>query len=1174
MYILAATQKNRMELYKKINNVMGWVVLLFATIVYAMTLESSGSFWDCGEFVPCCFKLQVPHSPGAPLFVMIGRMFTLFAMGDKGMVAPMVNFMSGLSTALAMMFIYWTTTHLAGKVFFKNKETDYTMPNIVMVIGAGAIAAACATFLDSMWFSAVEGEVYALSQFFMGFIVWAIMKWDSLDEKDKQADRWLILICYMVGLSIGVHLLSLLALPFIALVYYYKRFNKTNIWGFLIANAIGFIVLFFAMKFVISYTQSFMGGFDKFFVNSLGMPFWSGAFVFILIWVALLGFGIYYTQFLHGKGNWDTIALVVGIVAAVGIAYGVGSSAITFILIAAVLVGIALLSYYYAYPNKFQAWNLGLLCAAFMYIGYMSYALIPIRASINPPIDMGRPVDPFSIKAYVDREQYGDRPLLWGPDYTASGADINGTKETGEKWYKSGNKYVSGGMKYEYTFRDEACMLFPRMGFWQEESKKPGYKVWLNPGTQLIDRKSNSVVQEFDPGQQDYANQIVQQHNQSDPGRYTLKDKITQWDNIRFFFKYQIGYMYFRYFMWNFAGKEDDIQGTYANDNGRWICGIPFIDNLGGAFFTPELPQDHLSPQLAENKGRNKFYLIPFLLGVIGFVYTLYRNDKVFLLVLVLFGVTGVLQLIYQNEPPIEPRERDYALAGSFWAYCIWIGFGIMAIAEFIRSKVKNADMPVVLAVIVVCASAPYLMGSQGWDDHSRHGRYTTRDLAKDYLESCAPNALLFTQGDNDTYPLWYAQEVEGIRNDVRVINLSLIGVDWYIEQLKYRWNNSPPVKISFKDEQIEGNHRDVIRYSAAGGISETTPLELKKVMQWVASEDKDKKAVNQQGEEENYLPTKTVFIEVDSSKVRSLNMVADKDMGKVVPRMQWTIGGQLLKNDLLTLDMVANNIMDRPIYYAVSVAPDAYEGMDKYFQLEGMAYRIVPIENPGHNSQSCPVRTDACYHNMVDKFGFGGIKENPNIYLDENILRMTMNLRGNYARLAQSLIEEGDKAKAIKALDHSLLEMPKERIPYNFFVAQYPSLYYSAGDSAKARKLTKDMWVSAKEEIAYYQYAFGLVMERAKNGGDRNEEAMLSQGKFIQENRGLQEQLYLMQILYQAAKTFERPEVADALQKEFDDLEMVFEPARKAQMQQMKQKQQQQQQGQQQGQQGPGPNQ
>jgi MFS family permease len=1092
-----------MELYKKINNVAGWLVLLFATVVYALTLESSGSFWDCGEFVPCCFKLEVPHSPGAPLFVLIGRMFTFLAMGDTTKVAIMVNFMSGLSTAFAMMFVYWSITHLASKVFFKNKETDYTMPNIIAVVGSGIIGAACATFLDSMWFSAVEGEVYALSQFFMGFIVWAILKWDSIDDtEDKYADRWLLLIAYMVGLSIGVHLLSLLALPFIALIYYYKRYKQSSILGFILASFAGFAILGFAMKFMISYTQGFLGSMDKLFVNSFHMPFWSGAFVAMIILVSILAGGIYYTQYVNKKGFW----------------------------------------------------NFGFLCAAFMYVGYLSYALIPIRASINPPIDMGRPTDPFGIKAYVDRDQYGDRPLVWGPDYTAIGArvenggDIEDTKVTGEKFYRSKDSYKSGGMKYDYVFKSDACMFFPRLGFWQEEQKKSGYRVWLTPGSKMLDRKSGfQVVKEFDSGQQEQANEEVKQRNAQEPGRYMLKDNIGFGDNIRFFVKYQLGYMFLRYFMWNFAGRQDDIQGTYANDNGRWICGIPFIDNLGGAFFTPEFPQDNLPKSVASNKGRNKFYMIPFLLGLIGFIYTLYKNEKIFISVFVLFMVTGIFQLIYSNEPPIEPRERDYALAGSFWTYCIWIGFGIMAIIEFLRKKIQNMDMPIVAGVLILCLSAPYLMGSQGWDDHSRHARYTTRDFAKDYLESCAPNALLFTQGDNDTYPLWYAQEVEGIRPDVRVINLSLIGVDWYIEQLKYKWNNSAPVKISFRDDQIEGNNRDIVRYSASAGVPEGASVELKKVMKFIASDDSKDKLASGQGEFENYLPAKNVFIEVDSNKVRALNMVDPRDMDKVVPRMQWTIGGQLLKNDLLTLDMVANNIMDRPIYFAVSVAPDAYEGLEKYFQLEGMAYRVVPIENPGRNAQSCPVRADSCYVNMMQKFGFGGIKENPNIYLDENILRMTMNLRGNYARLAQALMDKGQNDMAIKVLDHSLQEMPKDRVPYNYFVAMYPDLYFKAGAPEKAKKLSQELWAEAKDDLKYYQYVFNTKLKRAKESGSVGEAGQLERGIFIQ-NRQVQEPLIMMQEVVQAAKANKQPEYP-ALVKEFRDYQASFVPAQAQQI-------------------------
>ncbi|MFN8278510.1 MAG: DUF2723 domain-containing protein, partial [Chitinophagales bacterium] len=851
-----------MQQYKKINNWVGWVVFALATIVYALTLESSGSFWDCGEFVPGCYKLQVAHAPGAPFFLMLGRLFTLLAFGDVHKVAIMVNFMSGLATGASVMFCYWSTTLLISRFVFKNKETDYTLPNMVAVIGSGIIAAACATFLDSAWFSAVEGEVYALSQFFLTIIVWAILKWDSLDHKaDKYADRWLLFIAYMVGLSIGVHLLSLLALPFIAVVYYYKRSAKPNVIGFFLATVVGFVTLGFAMKFVISYTQMFMAGFDRLLVNSLGMPFYSGVVLFFLLLISALAGGIWYTQ-----------------------------------------------------QRGYRMANTFVLAAAFVYIGYLSYAMVPIRALANTPINMGRPTDPYSIKAYVDREQYGDRPLLYGPDYTAGSGDIEKVEELGDKYYKGKDKYEFAGKKIDYKFKDEVCMPFPRLGFWQEEGKKAGYRAWLNPGAKLIDRRSGEVVQEFDPGQADMANQLAQQRNVSEPGRYIVKDKISFGDNIWFFFKYQIGYMYFRYFMWNFAGRQNDIQGTYYNDDGRWISGIPFIDN-SGAFFTPEMPQKNLSKTMLENKGRNKFYMLPLILGLIGFVYTLYKDDKTFLAILVLFGVTGILQIVYQNEPPIEPRERDYAQAGSFWTYCIWIGFGVYAIIEFLWTRLKNANlkMPVAAGTVALSCLAPFFMGSQGWDDHSRHNRTTARDFAVDYLESCQPNAILFTQGDNDTYPLWYAQEVEGVRPDVRVINLSLLGVDWYIQQLKYRWNQSAPVKITFTDEQVQASNRDVLRYSPAPGLPEGTPVELKNVLKFIATDDDAHRTAAGGGDPEPYLPAKNIYIDIDSQKATTMNFVDPRDNARITSRMQWTLGNMLMKNDLIALDIVANNIMERP---------------------------------------------------------------------------------------------------------------------------------------------------------------------------------------------------------------------------------------------------------------------
>ncbi|MCW5907721.1 MAG: DUF2723 domain-containing protein [Chitinophagales bacterium] len=1070
-----------MQKYKLLNNIFGWVSFVFAAIVYSMTMESSGSFWDCGEFVSGCYKLQVVHPPGAPFFLILGRVFTLFA-GDPSRVALMVNLLSALSTAGAVLFTFWTTTALARKVVMK--DGNYTDGKILAVLGAGLIAATACTFLDSLWFSAVEGEVYALSQFFMSLIVWAMVKWDA--DESPYADHWLILIAYMTGLSIGVHLLSLLALPAIALIYYYRKY-KPSLIGWFGAVAVGFVILGVYMKFIISYTQAFLAGFDKFFVNSLGMPFNSGVAFFFLVLAGGLAGGLYYSH-----------------------------------------------------QAKKRELNLALLCLAFSYIGYLSYLMVPIRALANPPINMNKPDDPFAIKSYVDREQYGDRPLLRGPDYTVTSYDIVDYVKTGERWYKDdkNNKYVYAGDKQDYKFRDDVQMLFPRLGFWQEEGKKSAYRAWLNPEFNVVNRATKEVVKRFPSGGQRQAEEYAASLNKDGANTFYVKDAISFSDNLAFFFKYQVGYMYFRYFMWNFAGRQDDIQGTYANDNGRWISGIPFIDN-SRAFFTPEWPQQNLSKSMLENKARNKFYMLPFIIGLIGLIYTLYKDEKTFWIILVLFGTTGLLQIIYQNEPPIEPRERDYAQAGSFLTYTIWMGFGLIALFDLLRKRLP--EIPSAAGALVLCAIAPFLMGSQGWDDHTRHNRYTARDFATCYLESCAPNAIIFTQGDNDTYPLWYAQEVEGIRTDVRVINLSLLGVDWYIDQLRFKMNDAPPVKLTFKPEQTLGSTRDITRYKQDPRIPSGVAVDLKKVMQFVASEEQSNKVMYQNGESENYLPTRNFYLDVDTNKVKENNMIAPEDYGKMVTRMEWSISNSaLLKNDLLTLDIVANNIMDRPIYFAVSVAPDAYLNLEKYFQLEGLTYRIVPKVNESNSPYSAPARTDVMYENMMKKFKFGGIAENPNIYLDENALRMTVNIRGNFGRLAEALVAKGEKEKAAEVIDYSLKVMPADRVPHSVFNYSYPGIYYEAGQKEKARKLLQEMFDKAKDELNYYVTVYNYALSSAREAGDMSYYTSLQQGAFM-ERREVREQLYIMQEMNLSAKKYDDADFAAKIDKEFNDYRMKF---------------------------------
>ncbi len=1123
--------------YKLLNNIFGWVSFAFAAVVYGMTMESTGSFWDCGEFISGCFKLQVVHPPGAPFFLMLGRIFTLLSGGDPlvngtgGNVALSINLMSALATAASVMFTFWTVTALARKFVFK--DGNYTTGGIITVIGAGLVAAASCTFLDSLWFSAVEGEVYALSQFFMSFIFWAIMKWEADDS--KYADHWLVLISYMTGLSIGVHLLSLLALPAIALVYYYKKF-KTTLTGWMAAAGIGFLILGLYMKFIISFTQSYLAGMDLFFVNTLNLPFNSGVIFGLLLLVAVLFFIIRFTH----SGSETDFRIAMGVSIAYVIIGFVISDSWTARLLRLLFPVFVYVANKHGYESR-RLLNIGILSIAFSYIGYMSYIMVPIRAIANPPINMNRPTDPFTIKSYVDREQYGDRPLLKGPDYTVTSYDIEDYIKTGERWVKDEKKkqYVYGGDKQDYKFRDDVQMLFPRLGFWQEEGKKAGYRAWLNPEYNVVDRASKNVVKTFPPSGLKQANEYAAGLNKDGgQNQYYVKDAITFADNMRFFFKYQIGYMYFRYFFWNFSGRQNDVQGTYGNDDGRWISGIPFIDN-SHKFFTPEWPQDNLSKSMLANKARNKFYMIPFILGLAGLIFTLFKDERTFWIILVLFGTTGFLQIIYQNEPPIEPRERDYAIAGSFIMFTMWMGFGVIALIDFLKKKLP--EVPSAIGAVVLCAIAPFLMGSQCWDDHTRHNRYPARDFAIDYLESCAPNAIVFTQGDNDTYPLWYAQETEGVRPDIRIINLSLLGVDWYIEQLNYKTNEAAPVKLTFKPEQYEGNNRDVVRFKQDARIPDGTSVELKRVMQFIGSEDARDKVMYQNGESENYLPSKNFYLDVDTDKVKAMNMVAPEDYGQIVPRMNWTIDNSaLLKNDLLTLDIVANNLMERPIYFAVSVAPEAYMGLEKYFQLEGLTYRVVPKENPSNSPYNAPARTDVMYENMMKKFRFAGIAENKNVYLDENTLRMTVNIRGNFGRLAQALLDKGEKERAAAVIDYSLKVMPPDRVEHSVFDYSYPEVYYEAGQKEKARALVNEMFDKAKDELNYYKGVYQFSLNQARDAGDMAYFSQLQQGAFM-ERREVREQLFIMQELTLASKKYDDADFSAKIDKTFQDYRMSF---------------------------------
>ena len=1148
-----------MKQFKLLNTILGFACFVFAAVVYVMTMEKSGSFWDCGEFIPSAFKLEIAHPPGFPLFLMMGRILSIFSGADatkfggpgSAHVAMWCNLLSALMTSGTVMFTYWITTNLTGKFVFRDGE--YTTGGIITVLGAGVIAATSCCFLDSQWFSAVEYIVFTSSQCFLSFNIWAILKW--YDDDSDRADYWLVLIAYITGVSIGSHLLALLGLPAIAVAIYYKKFKRTTAWGWIAAVSAGFFMIALYMKYIISYTLSYFAYMDLFFVNSLNMPFNSGVVFGTLLVIAVLVSILRYTQ--TAKSSDFTIAMGLSIFyVLVGVViWANGDSWVAATIRLIYPVGLYL-AYKYGYEAR-RYFNLVVLSIAFSYIGYTSYLVVPIRAEANPPINMNRPTDPFTLKSYVDRDQYGARPLLFGPDYTINPSmDITDYSKSDERWVKDEktHKYKQDGYKQDYVYRDEVKEFFPRMGFWQEEGKKAAYRAWLSPSFDVINRSTHEVAQSFPPSGQKQANDYANDLNKKNGNEYYVKDHITWGDNIKFFFKYQVGFMYFRYFMWNFAGRQDDLQGTYGNTNGRWISGIPFIDN-SHLFFTPDWPQENLPQSALHNKARNKFYMIPLIVGLIGFIFTFFKDEKTFWFLAIFFFTTGLAQIIFQNEPPIEPRERDYSTACSFAVFTIWIGFGVIALSDTLRRRFKMPEVPSAVAVVALCAMAPFLMGSQGWDDHNRNARYTARDCATDYLESCAPNAILFTEGDNDTYPLWYLQEVEGVRTDVRVINLSLAGVDWYIDQLRYKMNDAEPLKLTFTPEQLQGGNRDVVRYRGGQGIAEGTAIELSRVMKFIARDDDQVKVVLQNGEKENYLPTRHFFINVDSSAVRRLNMVDPADYDKVVPRIDWTIpNGTVMKNDLITLDIVANNLMDHPIYFAVSVPSEAYLGMEKYFQLEGLTYRIVPKINPTGSPYSAPVRLDEMYDNMMHKFKFGGIKENKNVYIDENIQRMTVNIRGNLGRLAEAVLEKAereaasgdsvqankDRADAAKVIDYSLDELPADRVPHSVFDYSYPEVYYRAGEKEKGQKLLLEMMNKAKDELNYYKIVYNYTMKNARESGDNAYYAQLQQGAFM-ERHEVREQLFIMQELNLTAKKYESPDFAAKIEKDFKDYQMSF---------------------------------
>ena len=966
--------------FQKANNMIGWLMAIIASSVYILTMEPTGSLWDCGEFISSAYKLGIPHPPGAPLFVLLGRLFTLFTPNDA---AVGVNLMSALASGFTIMFLFWTITHFGRRLAQKNNE-ELSGTAVFNVMAAGVIGALAYTFSDSFWYSAVEGEVYAMSSFFTALVFWAILKWEHEDAKAGEndlkrthAERWIILIFFMMGLSIGVHLLNLLTIPAIVMVYYFRRFTPT--WkGGIIAFLIGCIITGLVQTIVIRWSISIAGWFDRLFVNSFNLPFFSGfIFFFILLAIAL----------------WAGLR--------------------------------------WAHQNHWRFLRLGLWSFAFMMIGYSTYITTMIRANADPGIDMNDVNNPISLVSYLSREQYGDIPLLKGQVFTAD-ADY---EEVGDVYQRVGTKYEVVGRKREAVYPPEQTMIFPRV--WDasnDQGHADYYAQFLGIG-KYQDKQNGKESYERDPDMQ---------------------------DNIKFFFGYQLNIMYWRYFMWNFAGKQNDIQGVGEKRNGNWISGISFLDNirLGN--------QDLMPESLKKNKANNKLYFLPLILGVLGFSFQYYKHRKDWLIAALLFFFTGLAIVLYLNQAGPQPRERDYAYVGSFYAFAIWIGLGFFQVKEWFEKIIKGAAGSYVAGLLCLLA-VPVLMAAEEWDDHDRSKKTIALDLATNYLESCAPNAILFTVGDNDTYPLWYAQEVKGVRPDIRVINTSLLGTDWYINQMRYKINESAPIDVIWTPEQIAGDKRNVVYYIPVSE-SDTAWYNLYDIMKnQVGSDDPSKMYRSQTGELLNYFPVRKMVVPIDRNQLLQNGTITSKDSS--VGDLKFEISkGYLFKNDAAILNIIAANNWKRPIYFTQPLQI----GFDEYLRQDGLTLRLVPV--PGVRGT---VNTDWMYDKLMNKFKYGGA-DKKGVYYDEENRRHMVNIRNAHTMLAMNLLAGNRKEEALKVIHRCDQIMKEANLPYAL-ASRYgndhneKSFYFAvtafqAGDSVLGKRILELLKKDCQQQMAYYE--------------------------------------------------------------------------------------------------------
>lgn len=1085
-----------MKNFKLWDNLIGWLTFIVAAVTYLLTIEPTASFWDCGEFISTAYKLDVGHPPGAPFFMLTGRFFSLFA-SDPTKVAAMINSMSALCSAFTILFLFWTITLLARKMFVTEGK-EISLGTGIGILGAGLVGSLAYTFSDTFWFSAVEGEVYAYSSLFTAVVFWLILKWDAASDK-AGSDRWLILIAYLMGLSIGVHLLNLLAIPAIVLVYYFNKFKPTLL-GFCIAMVTSAAILGVVLYGLIPGFVEVACWFELFFVNILGCSYNTGVFIYIIIVIASLVWAIWETH--TGRNYWRMAISFILAVTAVGIPF-FGESVIIGLLVIAALAGF----FYWKKDIISSRWlNTAILMIAVMLIGYSSYTLIVVRSAAQPPMDQNSPDNVFALKYYLNREQYGDRPLFFGPTYNApvklrvEGNMCIPVEKVGAAQYapkpKSSpdekDEYIITGHKTTYKMDDRFNMLFPRL-YSTQPSHIDAYKSWA-------EIKGKKVTYDY-------------------CGQMKSEMKPTFLENLRFFVRYQCNFMYWRYFMWNFSGRQNDIQSHGEIDHGNWITGIPFIDNarLGDQSTMPD--------ELKNNKGHNKYYMLPLLLGIIGIIFQLTKGEKGkqnFVITFLLFFLTGLAIVIYLNQTPYQPRERDYAYAGSFYAYCIWIGLGVLGLLKIAE---KYIPKPLAAAILtVLCLGVPVLMAAENWDDHDRSNRYVARDFGGNYLASCGPNAIIFCNGDNDTFPLWYNQEVEGYRTDVRSCNLSYLQTDWYIGQMKRSYYESAGLPITWEEPDFISGTNEVVWVEDRM----KQPADLKMIFDFIRSDNPQTKLRG-----EPYFPTNQVYIPIDKEKVLNSPAFANPVMtdstplasmgidtmrcrytpDEIAPQIDINLKRRATKSEMMVMEMLLSNEWQRPVYFAVTVGNDYYLGLEKYFELVGMAYQVTPKASEDGQPRT---NTEIMYDNMMNKFRYGNVSAE-RIYLDENTLRMCRTHRLMFAQLVEALINEGKDEKALAALDYCMEVLPGRNVPHDYTSANLAAAYYHLGEFEKGNEIMDDV---ANKCVQYINWGLSLRPAFRKSLSNR-----------------IGNQMAIFNYIMQTCNAFEQDEIVNKYKADYENI-------------------------------------